>query len=241
MAANSDQSHPNHQWHRTQLQDGSVVYRNVASKMALSHSSNEFVHAVKGLQLSDPHCQWMEQGVGDGFVAIRNRATGKVLDHFAGYTISAFNNDVSHENRQWMVRTMKSSAARSPSSIVAIKNRATGKVLDHFYNASIQAPYSDESHPNHQWHRRQLSDGFVVYTNVASDMTLAHGPVDVVCAVKTLDLRCQWEELDVGGGAVAIRNKATGMVLNHHHGIPIIALDDNGSPPSHQWRIRTLA
>ncbi|KAJ1555722.1 hypothetical protein HK405_014034 [Cladochytrium tenue] len=241
MATFNNESHPNHFWRRTHLQDGSVVYKNVASNMALSHSRDASVHAIKSLQLSDWHCQWMEQGVGDGFVAIRNRATGMVLDHFGGYTITAFHDDVNCKNRQWMVSTIKSSAAHSPSSMVVIKNRATGKVLDHFYGKSIQAPNSDESHPNHQWRRTQLSDGFVVYTNVASDMTLAHGPVDLVCAVKTLDLHCQWEELDVGSGAVAIRNKATGMVLNHLHGIPIIALDDSLSPSSQQWTIRTLA
>lgn len=192
-------------------------------------------------------------------IGIRNRGSQRVLGQF-GNSLEASDDEINERDRQWDV-------VPSDSGYFTMKNRKTGKVVDHDDGKFMQPSNDVIKNPEAQWEAdtapasfgysaEQNNFGYFALKNRKSGMFLEHFVGRSIRALSTVkDFHCQWELLLMSGKclvlpgmggmrvAFALKNRSTGMLLDHEEGEQIQAWDDSHDDHDideclcHQWEV----
>ncbi|OWZ08965.1 LOW QUALITY PROTEIN: Serine/threonine protein kinase [Phytophthora megakarya] len=208
-AFDSELDHPTHQWFRIPKGGGYFVYKNVATGNVLDHwdlKEGAGNTVARSSDENDPNHQWFEVKLGDIFIGLRNRASRLFIDHFGSREIRTWAEDCSYLERRWCLIWHHSLG--TSQNVVTVKNVETGKFLEH--TGKIQGVEPQVKSTSQQWDRIPVgNEGYFIYKNIETQKVLTLGQQGVDATdTNDDDNTQQWRECSVGGGLVALQNRA---------------------------------
>lgn len=223
-----------HQWVRIPLGGSYFAYKNVATGNLLEHwdhkqGSGDTV-AMRDA-INDPKCQWFESRYvyDDIFIGLRNRSSRLYIDHYGSREIQTSAEDLRYLERHWCL--IYHHRPRTMAEIVTLENVE--------FEYLLQQTKGTESYDT--WQRIPASEGCFIYKNTGTGMVLSlnHESVNLVDG-DGQDPAQQWRECDIGGGQVALQNRAFATMLRSSGPDEIDARNNNIEDSSDLWRIKLV-
>ncbi|KAE8977879.1 hypothetical protein PR003_g24978 [Phytophthora rubi] len=239
QALDSGLDESTHQWFRIPVGSGYFAYKNVATGKVLDHwDAKEGPGNTVAMSddVNDPNHHWFETKLGDIFIGLRNRTSRLFIDHYGSREIRTSGEDCSYVERHWCL-IWHHPPTDTGDEIVTLRNFESGKFLEH--NDSIQAVASRVTSTLHHWQRLPVGiDGYFAYKNVATGMGLSLSQQGVEAYDDDITSAThQWRECDVGGGLIALQNRAFVCMLRQTDEEAIHALNISIQGGNDLWKI----
>ncbi|GMF25757.1 unnamed protein product [Phytophthora fragariaefolia] len=238
QALDSGLDDPTHQWFRIPVGSGYFAYKNVATGKLLDHWNSKKgpgnTVAVSD-DVNDPNHHWFETKLGDIYIGLRNRTSRLYIDHYGSREIRTSAEDCSYVERHWCL--IWHHQTTDTSEIVTLKNFESGRFVEH--SDKVRAVASRGTSTLQHWQRLPTdNDGYFAYKNISTGMVLSmsHHGVEAVDEDVTSATH-QWRECDVGGGLVALQNRAYVCMLRQTDEQSIYALNISIHGGRDLWKI----